>query len=121
VEGRNTVPDKNKRLESVVEEGEEEDGTEFRAKPITINDADVPQAFSHFSYLYSNRKKLVCDLQGVLTRDADGSSTYELTDPVIHYSSITGRKNVFGRTDRGKVGMHDFFKSIQFLKNYYLS
>jgi hypothetical protein len=53
---------------------------------------------------------MVCDLQGVL----DMTSTppkFELTDPCIHYASRRGRKMVFGRADRGKKGMHEFFKT----------
>jgi len=79
--------------------------------PIYIADADIPQAFSHFTYRHTNRKQLVCDLQGVLSTARDGSRIFELTDPVIHYSSLTGRKNVFGRTDHGKKGIHNFFKT----------
>ena len=30
---------------------------------------------------------------------------------MIHYRSLSGRKNVFGRTDRGKKGVHDFFQT----------
>jgi hypothetical protein len=71
---------------------------------------DVPQAFSHFTYRQTRRKMLVCDLQGVLTT-AGSPHLFELTDPVIHYSSGTGRSNVFGRTDRGRKGIHDFFRT----------
>lgn len=71
---------------------------------------DFPQAFSHYTYFYSNRKKLVCDLQGVLDK-SQNPPVFELTDPVIHYASSKGRKKVFGRTDRGKYGIMDFFKT----------
>ena len=40
-----------------------------------------------------------------------GPPRYELTDPVIHYASRRGRRSVFGRTDRGKGGMHRFFET----------
>ncbi|EEH59666.1 LOW QUALITY PROTEIN: uncharacterized protein MICPUCDRAFT_64115 [Micromonas pusilla CCMP1545] len=69
---------------------------------------DIPQAFSCFSYKYSRRKYLVCDLQGVLDQTRS-PPCFELTDPVIHYSSTKGRKNVFGRTDRGREGMNKFY------------
>ena len=51
---------------------------------------------------------MVCDLQGVYSPN-EGRPVFEFTDPVIHYRSQTGRKNVFGRTDRGAQGVHDFF------------
>jgi hypothetical protein len=78
--------------------------------PIIINDADIPQAFSHFTYRYTKRTQLVCDLQGVFD-SAVVPPTFKFTDPVIHYTSSSGKKNVFGRTDRGKNGTHDFFKT----------
>ena len=53
---------------------------------------------------------LVCDLQGVFTQNPR-DSCYECTDPVIHYKSAKGRKNVYGRTDRGQKGIDDFYKS----------
>ena len=34
-----------------------------------ILDEDVPQAFSHWSYVYTKRELLVCDLQGVHEKD----------------------------------------------------
>lgn len=76
----------------------------------TLNDADVPQAFTHFTYRLTQRRRMVCDLQGVLDRTRQ-PPVFELTDPCIHYSSRTGRKMVFGRTDQGQKGMHKFFKS----------
>lgn len=70
---------------------------------------DIPQAFSHFSYIFSKRKFLVCDLQGVLDTELD-EPLFELTDPVIHYSEMTDRAD-YGRTDRGQQGIDDFFRS----------
>ena len=90
-------------------EGEDEDeDASYCYQP-----ADIPQAFSHFTHLYTGRRQLVCDLQGVLSFPPASGKTplFEFTDPVIHYVSRTGRKNVFGRTDRGKKGIHDFFKT----------
>eukprot|EP00282_Hemiselmis_andersenii_P035154 CAMPEP_0169443004 /NCGR_PEP_ID=MMETSP1042-20121227/9126_1 /TAXON_ID=464988 /ORGANISM="Hemiselmis andersenii, Strain CCMP1180" /LENGTH=724 /DNA_ID=CAMNT_0009554207 /DNA_START=221 /DNA_END=2396 /DNA_ORIENTATION=+ len=71
---------------------------------------DVPQAFSHFSYEHSKKKMLVCDLQGVLD-STQQPHLFELTDPVIHYASQSGRANVYGRTDKGKKGMNAFFRT----------
>lgn len=70
---------------------------------------DIPQAYSHFTYLASNREFLICDLQGVLNT-AVRPSVFELTDPAAHYSKMTNRKD-YGRTDRGEQGIEDFFKT----------
>ena len=78
---------------------------------IVIMPKDVPQAFSHFTYLRTNRKMLVCDLQGVFDDTSEPPPVFELTDPVIHYASNKGRKNVYGRTDKGRKGIHEFFKT----------
>lgn len=64
------------------------------------------QAFSHFSYRYTNKRVLVCDLQGVFDEE---SSTFELTDPAIHYRSRKQKRNCFGRTDLGQAGVDKFF------------
>ena len=89
-------------------------GTRKRTAATMIRDCsfttdDIPQAFSHFSYIFSKRKFLVCDLQGVLSTDTD-EPLLELTDPVIHYSEMTNRDD-YGRTDRGQQGIDDFFRS----------
>lgn len=76
---------------------------------------DFLQAFSHFSYWSSERRMLVCDLQGVLSEHASPqgicAGVFELTDPVIHYKSTSGRQQVFGNTDLGKRGMRKFFET----------
>jgi len=81
----------------------------------------VPQAFSHFSYQYSEGSMLVCDLQGVyndLNRCREGKvhpAVFELTDPVIHHAAENERvapdKRVYGRTDKGNKGIQDFFRT----------
>ncbi len=55
----------------------------------------------------------VCDIQGVLDRAAPGGPLLRLTDPCIHYESRRGRIMVHGRTDKGRKGMHDFFRTHQ--------
>ncbi|KAL7462090.1 hypothetical protein ACHAXS_002491, partial [Conticribra weissflogii] len=70
---------------------------------------DIPQAFSHYTYLASRRKFLVCDLQGVLDQNSHHPK-FELTDPAIHYKSKTKRTD-FGRTDRGEDGIQDFLRN----------
>eukprot|EP00873_Tetraselmis_striata_P025502 jgi/Tetstr1/445766/TSEL_033414.t1 len=99
------------------EEEEEDDLLEghtssdaIRDAPIDIRPDDMPQAFSHFTYVHSGRKMLVCDLQGVLTTTCS-PPLFEFTDPVIHYKSSAGRKRVFGQTDHGAKGVTDFFKT----------
>jgi hypothetical protein len=54
------------------------------AETILFAAGDVPQAFSHFTYNWTKRKMLVCDLQGVLNTECT-PPVFELTDPVIHY------------------------------------
>eukprot|EP00752_Nemacystus_decipiens_P008919 g7962.t1 len=76
---------------------------------------DYLQAFSHFTYHHSERTMLVCDLQGVMSdnspEDPHVAGVFELTDPVIHFQSKTGQKQVYGRTDLGRKGMHKFFRT----------
>jgi hypothetical protein len=74
------------------------------------NPSNYLQAFTHFTYMFTNKKVMVCDLQGVFNRDTV-PPTFELTDPVIHYTSKRGRKMVFGRTDMGKKGTQLFFNT----------
>jgi hypothetical protein len=108
VDGQVKVTTQRDNLDEIKEEDEEEEDDESEEHELIWNIADIPQAFSHFTYYKTQRKCLVCDLQGVI--DTSGHSpVFELTDPVIHYRSGRGRKNVFGRTDKGKKGMHDFF------------
>jgi hypothetical protein len=101
-------------LGALIEEDEEADSDEEDAPQPDDDDEicidDIPQAFSHFTYRYTHRKVLVCDLQGVLNLNPT-SPCFEFTDPVIHFKSRHGRSNVFGRTDRGPKGVEDFFKS----------
>ena len=77
---------------------------------LVILNEEVPQAFSHFTYMWTKREKIVCDLQGVLDT-SQVPPVFEFTDPVMHYKSKSGRKNVFGRTDKGQKGISDFFKT----------
>jgi hypothetical protein len=77
---------------------------------VGINPSDYLQAFTHFTHHYSNRRAMVCDLQGVYNTGKI-PPTFELSDPAIHYSSKRGRKMVFGCTDHGHKGMKLFFKT----------
>jgi hypothetical protein len=100
----------------VIEEGSEEEEEESEveellqgSRALIFTPFDVAQAFSHFSYLASGRKRLVCDLQGVYD---EAKNVLIFSDPVIHYHNprgYTSRKHVHGRTDHGKKGMNKFF------------
>ena len=101
----------------LIEEGseeEEEDSDEESVvngpRSIVFTPSQVAQAFSHFSYVESGKRRLVCDLQGVFN---DEKNILEFSDPVIHYYNHEdeGRKNVHGRTDRGRKGIEDFFET----------
>ncbi|XP_022097549.1 alpha-protein kinase vwkA-like [Acanthaster planci] len=62
-----------------------------------------PGAFSHFSYIESNKEFLICDLQGVRT-----NSAYMLTDPAV--CSCVQPFGAYGPTDLGIFGVQKFFK-----------
>jgi Alpha-kinase family len=114
-------------LAGVIEEGDEEDSEDCDSDDDhvemphhvldsrTTNHApDIApkaylQAFSHFTYAFTNKKVLVCDLQGVYNT-ATVPPTFELTDPAIHYRSKK-RRMVYGRTDKGESGIRLFFQT----------
>lgn len=75
-----------------------------------INPSDYLQAFTHFTYRYTYKKVMVCDLQGIFNTEMK-PPRIELTDPAIHYASTKGRRMVYGRTDKGQSGMKAFFKT----------
>eukprot|EP00804_Cyclotella_cryptica_P026267 CCRYP_019834-RA/>CCRYP_019834-RA protein AED:0.48 eAED:0.43 QI:0/0/0/1/0/0/2/0/141 len=64
-----------------------------------LKNAQIPQAFSHFSYAKSKKNCIVVDLQGVLTATT-----------VIHRHNKKklGRHWEFGRMDKGMEGIHVF-------------
>jgi hypothetical protein len=78
--------------------------------PIKFTASEVAQAFSHFSYLATGKKRLICDLQGIFD---EATNTLKFTDPVIHYFNFRKqeRENVHGRTDRGRKGIAMFFET----------
>ena len=74
-------------------------------------------AFSHWAWVASGGELLPCDLQGVydnpLKKDCHleditngPTQGYRLTDPAIH---SPGQQ--YGATDRGNIGIHDFFRT----------
>ena len=107
-----TIGESDEDSEGESDELEDNQATAPQGTGLRVDAGDVPQAFSHFTYRQTRRKMLVCDLQGALRPGTDSSpAVFELTDPVIHYRSSTGRTSVFGRTDRGAKGIHDFFRT----------
>ncbi|KAL7535660.1 hypothetical protein ACHAWF_005226 [Thalassiosira exigua] len=92
-----------------VAKAHEQDQKLSTSQDCTFAVEDIPQAYSHFTYLASKRKFLVCDLQGVLNTESK-PPVFDLTDPAIHYSKMTKRKD-FGRTDRGEHGIEDFLET----------
>uniref|UniRef100_A0AC34EZU3 Alpha-type protein kinase domain-containing protein n=1 Tax=Panagrolaimus sp. ES5 TaxID=591445 RepID=A0AC34EZU3_9BILA len=63
-------------------------------------------AFSHWTYQVTNKKLMVVDLQGIISKTPQGTSNAVLTDPAIHCVDETR----FGRMNLGKDGMNIFFK-----------
>ena len=93
-------------LGAIQEEDEDSSDEEWGGvgRPVV---SEVPQAFSHFTFEDTDRKKLVCDMQGVWN-STDG---YVLTDPVVHYVSKSGRRHLNGATDKGHDGVVKFFET----------
>ncbi len=96
-------------IEEDEEEDEEEGTSEMDLEQATVE--DVPQCFSHFTYVQSHGMNLVCDLQGVWNK-FDG---YVLTDPVIHHKSKNRERGSNGKTDKGPEGMRRFFQTHRFV------
>lgn len=72
---------------------------------------DFIQAFSHWTYVYSHQKLLLCDLQGVLNQEGR-SPKFGLTDPAFcsnKQKSLSSQ--CFGGTDIGLKGVRAFFRT----------
>lgn len=65
-------------------------------------DRNTPQAFSHFTYQYTNGKMIVVDIQGV-------KDMY--TDPQIHSNIPESAPPIWGQGDMGDTGIYKFFES----------
>ena len=65
----------------------------------------VAQAFSHWTWVVSDKSLLICDLQGVF-ETSGGGKKWKFTDPAIHCAAGTQR---FGQTDFGPQGINAFF------------
>ena len=62
---------------------------------------DTCQAFSHYTWVKSERELVICDLQGVKFR-----YRLKLTDPAIHHTNIL----YYGSTNLGMKGILKFFQ-----------
>jgi len=70
--------------------------------------ADFLHAFSHWVYVHTDHKMIVCDLQGVL--DEEGRyPVFQLTDPAIN--TANRRKYKYGKTDCGMKGIRLFCRT----------
>mmetsp|Transcript_4249 Transcript_4249/g.8134 ORF Transcript_4249/g.8134 Transcript_4249/m.8134 type:complete len:859 (-) Transcript_4249:146-2722(-) len=105
--GQNIITIKEEDDESN-ELGQDHDLTSREFLRLTKN--EVAQAFSHFSYHFSRKQALICDLQGVYDKS---SNLFRFTDPVIHYHNARKESgnSRFGRTDMGQKGIDSFFRS----------
>lgn len=65
---------------------------------VSLEDRNTPQAFSHFTYSFSEGYYLVCDIQGISDR---------YTDPQVHSRDGKG----FGKGNLGLKGIKKFFDS----------
>ena len=68
--------------------------------------SDFVQAFSHWVYVHSDHKMLVCDLQGVLNEEGRHPK-FQLTDPCICTRDKKGRR-LYGPTNLGFRGIRQF-------------
>lgn len=101
---------------TIKEEDSDSISNDFNPSPfasqefLCVTKNEVAQAFSHFSYHFSRKQALICDLQGVYDK---ASNMFKFTDPVIHYHNARKdcRKSRYGRTDMGQRGIDSFFKS----------
>jgi len=98
VDGQDSIeqgPDKAPDLLDIIEasEDEQEDENDDAAPVCTLDplelQREIPQAFSCFTFFFTQRRMLVCDLQGVLDT-SQSPPLFEFTDPVIHYKSRSG-------------------------------
>jgi hypothetical protein len=85
--------------------------TKVRELQSRILEDDIPQAFSHYTYAYSKRELLVCDLQGELQISSGRHPVFRFTDPSIHSQNTGMKKHRFGSTDHGKDGIYAFFRT----------
>ena len=72
---------------------------------------DFLQAFSHWTYVRTDQKLILCDLQGVLNQEGR-RPRFQLTDPVICSNKRKSKiRRPYGRTDLGLRGIRSFTKN----------
>ena len=74
--------------------------------PITSQYSDTTQAFSHYTWVKSGNRLIVCDLQGV----TKGNKMF-LTDPAIHSKNYMLLQPKTGGNNLGPPGIKKFFES----------
>ena len=74
---------------------------------VNENDRNTPQAFSHYSYVWSNGTFLICDIQGIST-GTNGLDIY--TDPQMHMITTDSSKlkQCLGVSAKLNGGLGDF-------------
>jgi len=109
------VPKSTKRSQAMMSSIPEDDEAEVidvdelpDEEFIFVTPSEVAQAFSHFSFFNSERKMLLCDLQGEYDKR---ENMFCFTDPVVHYYDRhnPGKRSLYGRTDLGRKGIEKFF------------
>lgn len=64
---------------------------------------DTLQAFSHFTWVHSRKKMVICDLQGV-----QKGTEFLLTDPAFHHKTLICK---YGGTNLAGPGIQKFFRT----------
>jgi len=73
-------------------------------------EAALPQTFSHFTYIHSGGRLVICDLQGSYS---PARREFILTDPACHKLASRGEAREFGDSNLGEKGLSQFFISHQ--------
>ena len=73
-------------------------------------EAALPQTFSHFTYIHSGGKLVICDIQGGYS---PARREFNLTDPACHKLASGGEAHEFGDSNLGEKGFTQFFSCHQ--------
>jgi len=83
--------------------------TKYNSNEAYVNpdpEADLPQTFSHFTYIHSGRKLVICDIQGCYY---PGKREFLMTDPACNKIPVQGEAREFGESNLGEKGLNEFF------------